>query len=253
MLGEYRDDMVIIGGWVPPLLLPDCTGHVGSMDVDVALNHLAEANGVYTRIAEALAASGYRQDEQQPFIWYRDVRLENGDLIVVEIDFLAGEYGGTGRRHRTQHVQDLQPRKARGADLLFDHAETRSIQARIPGGAKDTVSVRVAGVSPFIVMKASALDTRIKQKDAYDIWFVLANYPGGVEAVLGEFAPFGNHGLVLEAVEILKCKFESPEHIGPVAIAEFLDRSGEDAEILQRDAFERVQALTRGLEQMREI
>ena len=42
ILGEYRDDMVIVGGWVPPLLLADSTGHVGSTDVDIALNHLAD-------------------------------------------------------------------------------------------------------------------------------------------------------------------------------------------------------------------
>ena len=37
LLGEYRDDMVIIGGWVPNLLLPDAgTKHIGSTDVDLA-------------------------------------------------------------------------------------------------------------------------------------------------------------------------------------------------------------------------
>ncbi len=37
LLGEYRDDMVIIGGWVPELLLPGAeTKHVGSTDVDAS-------------------------------------------------------------------------------------------------------------------------------------------------------------------------------------------------------------------------
>jgi hypothetical protein len=42
LLGEYRDDIVIIGGWVPELLLPqEPHRHVGSMDKgDVPWNPL---------------------------------------------------------------------------------------------------------------------------------------------------------------------------------------------------------------------
>ncbi len=247
VLGEYRDDMVIVGGWVPPLLMPDSTGHVGSTDVDIALNHLAGTDEAYARISESLRANGYRQDDCQPFIWYREVDAGGETPVTVEVDFLAGEYGGRGKNHRTQHVQDLQPRKARGADLLFDEVEERDVEAMLPSGAIDSVTVRVAGVAPYIVMKSAALDARIKHKDAYDIWFVLANYPGGVNAVIEQFAPFADHGLVLEAIEILKKKFESPNHFGPTSVAEFLEQSGEEAELTRRDAFERVRALQEGI------
>jgi hypothetical protein len=40
LLGEYRDDIVVVGGWVPQLILPPGpTLQVGSIDVDLALNH----------------------------------------------------------------------------------------------------------------------------------------------------------------------------------------------------------------------
>ena len=40
LLGEYRDDIVVVGGWVPALLIPqDKAPHIGSTDVDLALNH----------------------------------------------------------------------------------------------------------------------------------------------------------------------------------------------------------------------
>ena len=40
LLGQYRDDIVVVGGWVPHLLLPQYPlQHVGSIDVDLALNH----------------------------------------------------------------------------------------------------------------------------------------------------------------------------------------------------------------------
>ena len=40
LLGEYRDDLVVVGGWVPQLILPsEPLNHVGSVDVDLAFNH----------------------------------------------------------------------------------------------------------------------------------------------------------------------------------------------------------------------
>ncbi len=40
LLGEYRDDIVLIGGWVPALLVfGGDDPHVGSLDVDIALDH----------------------------------------------------------------------------------------------------------------------------------------------------------------------------------------------------------------------
>ena len=40
VLGEYQNDMVIVGGWVPELLIEQAQrAHIGSLDVDVALNH----------------------------------------------------------------------------------------------------------------------------------------------------------------------------------------------------------------------
>lgn len=246
ILGEYRDDMVVVGGWVPPLLMPDSSGHIGSTDVDVALNHLAENDEEYARISTLLRGSGYGQDERQPFIWYRTVDLDGGS-VVVEVDFLAGEYGGRGKNHRTQRIQDLKPRKARGADLLFSRSVEREISGRLPGGALDTVVVKVAGVVPYIVMKSAALSSRVKEKDAYDIWFILANYPGGADAIAGEFEAVAGHGLVLEAVGVLKTKFSSPDHFGPVSVARFLELDGEDADLVKRDAYERVQVLLAAL------
>ena len=70
LLGEYRDDLVVVGGWVPQLILPaEPLKHVGSIDVDLAFNHrnlqdagyatlaLPSSSPAYTRpFAEKLAA-----------------------------------------------------------------------------------------------------------------------------------------------------------------------------------------------------
>jgi hypothetical protein len=39
LLGQYRQDVVLVGGWVPELLFPDAElVHIGSLDVDLAKN-----------------------------------------------------------------------------------------------------------------------------------------------------------------------------------------------------------------------
>src|SRR5208283_3851693 len=71
LLGEYKDDMVLIGGWIPEVLLPHKSGpHVGSMDVDLALNHKKIRDEAYKMIQDLLKSRGYQQGEQ-PFIFFR--------------------------------------------------------------------------------------------------------------------------------------------------------------------------------------
>ncbi len=53
LLGEYRDDIVVVGGWVPALLFPDAD-HIGSTDVDLALDHRALQDPGYATVLTLL-------------------------------------------------------------------------------------------------------------------------------------------------------------------------------------------------------
>jgi len=240
LLGEYRDNMVIIGGWVPELLFGvTADPHIGSTDVDLALDHRKLGDTGYRTIQRLLEERGYVCDSKQPFIFHRDV-----GGIDVEVDLLAGEYEGTGRRHRTQRVQDVRPRKARGCDLAFDEPTEVRLDGALPDGALDSVNVRVASIVPFIVMKGMALEDRLKAKDAYDIYYCVRHYPGGLEALLAEFRPHLAHGLVAEGLKYIAAKFASPEHAGPRQVADFLEVDDvADREILLRDVYERIHTL----------
>jgi hypothetical protein len=160
VLGEYQDAIVVVGGWVPELLLSqEEARHVGSIDVDIALDHREIGEVGYRSILQLLQARGYKQGKQ-PFIFHRSVRIRDGE-ILVEVDFLSGEYAGTGRTRRTQRVQDLRPRKARGIDLVFELPEKITHRGQLPGGGDDAVEVQVASIASFLVTKGMALHHRV--------------------------------------------------------------------------------------------
>ena len=247
VLGEYKDDLIVVGGWVPALLLPSIrNGHIGSVDIDIALDHRTAGKNVYRTIKKLLESRGYEEAEQ-PYVFYRKLVIEDEE-VAVEVDFLAGEYSGTGRSHRTQPVQDIRARKTRGCELAFDLNKVLTIDGALPGGAHDSATIRVASIVPFIVMKGMALNDRLKEKDAYDVYYCLNNYPGGLDAIINEFKPHITNSLVLEGLQKIDGKFASVNHFGPRSIADFNAITDTDErERVQRDSFERVDYFLRGL------
>jgi hypothetical protein len=247
ILGEYQDDIVVVGGWVPELSLDQTKQkHVGSIDVDLAINHQSITEDGYKTILEYLTNHGYSQGKQ-PFIFHRRVVIGDQE-IVVQVDFLAGEYSGTGWKHRTQKVQDMHPRKTRGVDLAFQDPEIIKIRGVLPNGGEDAAIIQVASIATFIIMKAFAMQGRLKEKDAWDIYYCLNNYPGGMEGLIQELHPLVKLSLVQEALSILADKFSSPSAVGPTHVADFDEITDqEERERIQRDAFERVQYFLEGL------
>lgn len=248
VLGEYRDNFAVVGGWVPPLLFREAAAlHVGSWDVDLVLDHERLREDAYKQIEELLLSRGYYRKDlaKYPFSFFRQVPVDGTDY-EVQLDLLAGEYGGTGPGRRTQVVQeDLRARKARGADMVFDQGTLPplvDLEGRRPDGSLDQAQIRVAGMVPFLVMKAAAMRDRDKPKDAYDIVFCLKQYPGGVDALAEHIRPHLRHGLVQEAVVTLKEKFQSPQHRGAVHAATF-SIPGDAAAVEARVAYVLMQAL----------
>ena len=249
LLGEYRDHIVLVGGWVPDLLFGNPNSpHIGSIDVDLALDHRNLKDEGYRTIRELLLSRGYEESEQ-PFIFKRKLIIDDIQ-VTVNVDFLAGEYGGTGNRHRHQQIpkQGMRPRKARGCDLAFNDPIEMTIEGELPRGGKDSITVRIASIVPFLVMKAMALYDRLKEKDAWDIYYCIQNYPGGMDALVDEFKPHIEHGLVKEGLQKIAEKFASENHVGPKFVSDFEEiEDAEEREILERDVFEKVNYLLESL------
>lgn len=247
LLGEYAGHIVVVGGWVPSLTVSnESDPHVGTTDVDLALDHRHIEEGGYESIRRLLLERGY-EEGKQPFIFFRRVTIGDNS-IKVEVDLLAGEYGGTGKKHRTQKAGGARPRKARGCDLAFDDYTNVTVEAELPGGGHDRVTVHVASVMAFLVMKGMALAARLKEKDAYDIYYCLSHYPGGPDAVADHIRPNASHKLVREGLIKIRDRFSSPDNVGPVFVANFLEETDPDERrMVQRDAYERVARLMEDL------
>ncbi len=101
--------------------------------------------------------------------------------------------------------------------------------------------IQVASLVTFLVMKGMALDDRLKEKDAWDIYNCVRNYPGGLDALADGLRPHLGHGLVKEGLQKIMRHFASTSHVGPTAVADFEEiTDSEERELIQRDACERV-------------
>ncbi|MBS1993464.1 MAG: hypothetical protein JSS83_23275 [Cyanobacteria bacterium SZAS LIN-3] len=245
LLHEYSDHIALVGGWVPFFAVPQGQApHLGSTDVDIAFDFQNISDDTYSTILKILSTNGYYQTESgKHFQWWKDIKIDGGDPVIVGVDLLAPEYGGTGKKRESQAVQDAKALKARGSDLIFDESHRYmniEMEGALPGGALDSVKCRVAGVVPFLVMKGMAL-RRNKPKDSYDIEYIILNYPGGLTALVDLFKRDANLELVREGLGKIRRAFESADHTGPNDIAMFLEITGDtNLQIRKREAFERV-------------
>src|SRR4030067_1305347 len=145
-LKPYRNQIVLIGGWVPYFLLEkykypeEYDQHVGSLDIDVALDAFSIPETAYKSILEILKGRGfyYKKDalgRDIPASFLKKVVFEDGKEIEVRIDFLAPEYGGTSKKRRHQIIQEMLARKGRGTDIVFNHTDIIHLSGTISNGA----------------------------------------------------------------------------------------------------------------------
>lgn len=242
LLGEFTDNIRIIGGWVPSLLFPDGE-HIGSIDVDVLLNQMnIKREESYLTIKRILLKNDYRRHPQQYFTFIKTVSIDGVDYDV-DVDFLSGKYGGEDGAV-SKHVDGIKTLPATGGNFAFDFpANDVRIQYVRPDGARDVGHVKVISVVPYLVMKTAALG-RGKPKDAYDIYYVLAHYGNGIRGLTETFLPYKEEKLIQEMAQKLREKFASPEHAGPTDIAAFLGITDtEEIARIKQDAFQRVNYL----------
>jgi hypothetical protein len=237
VLGIFRDKIVLVGGWVPDLLYPN-SGHIGSLDVDLAVSQSAIGANAYETILNRMVEAGYEHHASPT----RFTKAVAGVEEPVKVDFIGGQYA-TGEKTQAIQVNELGLSTLRGIDLAFEVCQEIQISGTMPDGSQNTVRVRIVLPEGYILIKAFALDERLKEKDAYDIHFTWLHYRPDIESLAKRVRALLSNGLAREGYEILKVKFHALNAVGPTWAAKIAQEQGEDFQQSQRSAFEYAQAL----------
>ena len=183
ILGSFQGKFAVIGGAVPWLLLDnEEMPHVGSLDVDLGLDAEALGDGEYATLVEALQANGYQQrKELRRFQLARQVPAKDGgDPIDIVVDFLMPRDAEVVK-NRPPLINDFAVQRADGADLATRFYQLVAIEGPMPAGGTNRVEIAICSIPALLAMKGYALHGRHKQKDSYDIYYCVRNYPGGIE------------------------------------------------------------------------
>jgi len=237
LLGVFRDELVIVGGWVPELLYPNA-GHMGSLDVDLAVSPHALGTNQYETILKRLLDAGY-EHKAPPTHFLKHVA---GVEKRVKIDLITGQYASGGKADAIQ-INELRISTLKGIDLAFDACDEIELTGPLPDGTHNVVRARIVRPEAFILIKAFALDERMKDRDAYDIAFVLQNFQPSVAALATRVQAQLANGLAMDGYRVLKSKFGSLDSVGPVWAAKIARSVGVDFEQARRSAFENAKEL----------
>jgi len=79
VLAAFEDCLVVVGGWVPDLLIKDAEErHVGSIDVDLALDAARLTEGRYAKLIEALLNTRRYHQAEESFKLLTRIDLNDG-------------------------------------------------------------------------------------------------------------------------------------------------------------------------------
>jgi len=253
VLGSFEGKFAVIGGAVPWLLLEnDDMAHVGTIDVDLSLDAEALGDGEYANLIEALKQAGYaQQPDLKRFQLVRRVpATDGGGPIDIIVDFLMPR--------DAEIVKNIPPlvsafavQRAHGADLALRFYQLVAIDGPMPDGGVNRVKIAVASIPALLAMKGYAVAKRHKQKDAYDIYYCVRNFPGGHEALAEACRPVLEVEGGAAGYKLIAEKFDQFDGYGPTCVRQFVAEShiqGERSlDEWQADAFGQVDAWLRAL------
>jgi len=233
--GFASEHIVIIGGLVPNLLVPvvDPGGqpHIGTADIDLCLSvALVEGDTEeYERLEAVLRSLDFQMSEVS-FRWIRT----SGLRIVVEFFCPAQEGRPAGRTFRPQSNESPRAKHNLGGRLsalalnagalLVTDVEHVSRRVVLPDGKGEIdFEFRVTGPIAFLVAKLDALTRRDKPKDAYDIVWLIENWPGGPSAAAASFSTRSAYDdTTLASLRRLGDLFADADQVGPASYARFV-------------------------------
>lgn len=231
-LGDLLDEMVVVGGLVPHLLVdlgstpPGLDSHAGTIDLDLGLGLALLGEQRYRELAVRLRAAGFEPDMNQrgnrtPQTWI------TGPPQTVTVDFLIPPPHEAKPNARILHIEpDLAAIVTPGLELAFFDRTWIELSDTLPTGAFIARHIPVCGPGAFTVLKALAFGNRTNDKDAYDLHYLWNAL--GVEDVAERLALLRPNASLEEALNVIRRDFCDLDGPGPVGVAHFLNRINDD-------------------------
>jgi hypothetical protein len=252
-LGDLIDDVVVVGGLVPTLLidpagLPEGTeAHVGTMDLDVGLKLAILDEERYRDLSARLRDAGFTQDQTEEG---RPTRhrwcITGAGASPVTMDFLIQPSLKTDKGGALRSIErDFAAMIAPGLGLAFRDRVSVAIEGKTIFGESARRNVWVCGPGAFVVLKGLAFHIRGENKDAYDLYYLVRNYGNRVEDVVAKLRPLLDDPDAKAALAYIRDEFLQHDATGPMRVASFL-RGGPD-ETTQADVVAFMRALLDGL------
>jgi hypothetical protein len=228
-LGDLLDDLVVVGGLVPSLLIPDESlpagedVHIGTMDLDLGLSLAILNRERYEDLTQRLHRSGFEPDEnEEGNTTFQRWKVRTSSGLKVTVDFLIPPSLDTDKGGDLRHIEkDFAAVITPGLRLAFQDKKKVSLKGVTLKGEKAEREIWVCGPGAFIVLKTLAFHQRGENKDAYDLYFVIRNYGSGIEEVCECLSPLLKEAETKSALEILSREFVDPDSTGPSRVAQF--------------------------------
>jgi hypothetical protein len=235
-LGDLLDELVVVGGLVPSLLIPEESVtrsediHVGTMDLDLGLSLALLDTERYEGLTARLRQAGFEPDVNEvgnPT--FQRWKIEASGHPKVTVDFVIPPSLDEDKGGKIRHIEkDFAAVITPGLHLAFQDRRKISLVGSTILGEKASREIWVCGPGSFVVLKALAFGTRGENKDAYDLYYVIRNYGSSVDELLEHLNPMLHEHETQEALQILRRDFSDPDGVGPRRVAEFLYRSPND-------------------------
>jgi len=250
-LGDLLDELVVVGGLVPSLLIPEESVprgediHVGTMDLDLGLSLALLDTERYEELTARLHRARFEPDvNESGNLTFQRWKIEASDHPKVTVDFVIPPSLDEDKGGKIRHIEkDFAAVITPGLRLAFKDRQRLSLRGMTILGEKASREIWVCGPGAFVVLKALAFGTRGENKDAYDLYYMIRNYGAGIDDVLKHLDPIIHEQETQDALQILRRDFSDPDGMGPRRVAEFMYRSPNDE--LQADVAGFVRELLR--------
>ncbi len=233
-LGDLIENIVVVGGLVPNLLIDQgkmgenrtdaLSCHVGTRDLDIGLSLGLLEKSQYSEISKRLKRAGFAneiKDSGEPRTHRWNLKTH---CLDAKIDFLISPSGEEEKGGEIKNLEeDFSAIITPGLNLAFEDCEKIQIEGEIPEGGITKRKLNVCGPAAFVILKSLAFEIRNENKDAYDLFYVLRNFEKGMDEIAARFDEFDDQQEVRHALEILERDFTEEDNIGPVSVANFIE------------------------------